>query len=85
MRLNAGEIKEGKLADIILLNLRGPSFIPNHNLTSNIVYAANGSYVDTTICDGKVIMKEGKIEGEEVVMDKANDAAQDLIKRSLEE
>jgi 5-methylthioadenosine/S-adenosylhomocysteine deaminase len=84
IRLNAGEIKEGKLADIILLNLRAPSFIPNHNLTSNIVYAANGSCVDTTICDGKVLMEAGKVEGEEVVMDKANDAAEDLIKRSLE-
>ncbi len=84
MRLNAGEIKEGKLADFILLNLRAPSFIPNHNLTSNIVYAANGSCVDTTICDGKVLMEAGKFEGEEEVMDKANDMAGELIKRSLE-
>jgi len=84
MRLNAGEIKEGKLADFILLNLRASSFIPNHNLTSNIVYAANGSCVDTTICDGKVLMEAGKLEGEEMVMDKANNAAEELIKRSLE-
>jgi 5-methylthioadenosine/S-adenosylhomocysteine deaminase len=82
MRLNAGEIKEGKLADLILLNLHALSFIPNHNLISNIVYAANGSCVDTTICDGKVLMKEGKVEGERFIMDKAIEVARELIKRA---
>jgi len=80
--LNAGEIKEGKLADLILLNLHALSFIPNHNLISNIVYAANGSCVDTTICDGKVLMKEGKVEGERFIMDKAIEVARELIKRA---
>lgn len=84
MRLNAGEIIEGKLADLILLNLHAPSFIPNHNLISNVVYAANGSCVDTTICDGKVLMEEGKVEGEKIIMDRAKNVAGELIKRSLE-
>lgn len=82
MRLNAGEIKEGKLADLILLNLHSPSFIPNHNLISNIVYAANGACVDTTICDGRVLMKENKVEGERFIMDKAIEVARELIKRA---
>jgi 5-methylthioadenosine/S-adenosylhomocysteine deaminase len=82
IRLNAGEIKEGKLADLILLNLHALSFTPNHNLISNIVYAANGSCVDTTICDGKVLMKEGKVEGERFIMDKAIEVARELIKRA---
>ena len=82
LRLNAGKIQEGMLADILLLNLRTPSFVPNHNLIANIVYSASGLCVDTTICDGKILMKEGRIEGEEDILNGANHAAKDLIKRS---
>ena len=56
-RLNSGVIEAGKLADIALLDLTKVELVPNHNLTSNIVYAANGSCVDTVICDGKILME----------------------------
>lgn len=84
LRVNAGEISEGMLADILLLNLRSPSFTPNHNLIANIVYSANGSCVDTTICDGRILMVNGKVADEENIMAKAGDVAQELINRSLE-
>lgn len=82
LRVNSGEIKEGKLADILLLDLNNTSFTPNHNLISNIVYSANGSCVDTTICDGKILMKGKKVEDEEKVLEKAQKAAFDLVNRS---
>lgn len=84
LRLNAGEIKEGMWADLVLLDLQKPSFIPNHNITANIVYSANGLCVDTTICDGKILMEGGRIEGENDIMAKANEVAVELIKRSSE-
>ena len=83
LRLSAGEIKEGMLADILLLNLKSPSFTPNHNLIANIVYAAKGSCVDTTICDGKILMNEGKVKDEENIMNKASEVAFDLVSRSI--
>jgi 5-methylthioadenosine/S-adenosylhomocysteine deaminase len=82
LRVNSGEIKEGKLADIVLLDLKSPAFTPNHNLISNIVYSANGSCVDTTICEGRILMRDKKVEGEEKVMEQAQDAALNLVKRS---
>ncbi len=81
LRLNAGEVKEGAYADVLLLDLQSPFFIPNHNLIANIVYSANGSCVDTTICDGKILMKEKRIKGEKTISQKARNVAQDLIKR----
>lgn len=84
LRLNAGEIKEGMWADLLLLDLQKPSFTPNHNITANIVYSANGSCVDTTICDGKILMDGGKVEGENDIMAKADEVAVELIKRSSE-
>ncbi|MBS3741021.1 MAG: amidohydrolase [Candidatus Cloacimonetes bacterium] len=79
--LNMGEIKEGYLADLILLDLNNESMIPNYNLISNIVYSAGKDCVDTTICDGKILMRNGKVEGEEEIKQKAREAAEDLIKR----
>jgi 5-methylthioadenosine/S-adenosylhomocysteine deaminase len=82
LRLNAGEIKEGALADLLLIDLRNPYFVPNYNLIANIVYSANGSCVDTTICDGEILMRNGEVKDEDNILRKASEVAADLIKRS---
>ncbi len=79
--LNCGEITEGKLADILLINLKEANFIPNHNSVSNLIYASHGNVVDTTICDGKILMMNRKVEGEEDILEKANEVAFDLARR----
>ncbi|UCF07263.1 MAG: amidohydrolase [Thermoplasmata archaeon] len=80
--LSAGEIAEGLLADVVLLDLKKPCFAPNHNLTANIVYSANGSCVDTVICDGRILMRDGRVEGEDEIMESACQVAEDLVLRS---
>jgi 5-methylthioadenosine/S-adenosylhomocysteine deaminase len=79
--LNAGEIKPGTLADLSLINLKSPAFTPNFNLESNLVYAANGSCIDTVICDGKILMQDARVAGEEEILEKAAAVAYDLMKR----
>jgi 5-methylthioadenosine/S-adenosylhomocysteine deaminase len=78
-RLNAGEIAEGKLADVVLLDLKTVNLVPNHNLISNIVYSANGSCVDTVICDGKILMEGRKVKGEEEIKAKAQEVAYAIV------
>ncbi len=68
--INAGKIGEGYLADIILIRTDIPEMVPMHNWESNVVYSANGSAVDTVICDGKILMRNRKVEGEEEVIEK---------------
>lgn len=53
-----GLIKEGYLADIILLDFNKPKFMPNHNTISNLVYTAKGSDVRYTIVDGMVVYEK---------------------------
>jgi 5-methylthioadenosine/S-adenosylhomocysteine deaminase len=53
-----GSIEIGKKADLVIIDINKPHLIPNHNYISNIVYAANGNDVDTTIINGKPIMLE---------------------------
>ena len=50
-----GMLKEGYLADMIILDFSAPHLKPNHNTVSNLVYAAQGSDVETTIVDGKIV------------------------------
>ncbi len=71
----AGKIEEGYLADIILIRTDMPEMVPMHNWESNIVYAANGSAVDTVICDGKILMRDREIKGEKEVLEKAREMA----------
>lgn len=78
--LNCGSVKEGKLADLILVDLKNINLIPNHNLISNLVYSANGNCVDTVICNGKILMQGKSVEGEEEIIKKANEFANKLIK-----
>jgi 5-methylthioadenosine/S-adenosylhomocysteine deaminase len=67
--LESGRIASGMLADCILVNLGDLRMVPGHNPVSNFVYAADGSCVDTTICDGRVLMLGGHVEGEEEVLE----------------
>ena len=65
--IDAGEIKEGKLADFILLDLNHYLLMPNYNLISNIVYSAQNECVCDVFCDGVQLMKDRKVKDEEKI------------------
>ena len=79
--LKAGRIEEGYLADLCLIDLQSPAFTPNFNFVSNLVYAANGSCVDTVICNGKVVMRHKQVPGEAEILEQAARCAYNLVKR----
>ena len=75
LRLDAGEIAIGRLADCILVDLNHPGLVPGHNLVSDLVYAATPECVDTTICAGNVLMRQRRIPGEDEVRQAFREAA----------
>ena len=79
--MHTGRIAEGYLADLCLIDLNTPAFTPNFNFMSNLVFAANGSCVDTVICDGRIVMRDKKVPGEDEIIENAARVAFDLIKR----
>lgn len=81
LRINAGKIAEGKLADIVLIDLNNVYFTPNYDFEANLIYSANSSCVDTVICDGKILMRGRKVEGEQEILDNANMCASKLMQR----
>lgn len=59
---NLGEIKEGYLADLILIDTKKSVHqYPSYNYLSNIFYAGNGGDVDTVIVNGEVLMENRKL------------------------
>ncbi|MFO7818305.1 MAG: amidohydrolase [Thermodesulfobacteriota bacterium] len=79
--INAGEIAVGKLADCVLVDLNHPQMVPAHNLVSNLVFSANGGCVDTTICNGKILMQGRHVPGEEEIIEQARKTVRDLPAR----
>jgi 5-methylthioadenosine/S-adenosylhomocysteine deaminase len=56
-----GSLETGKRADIAIIDLQQVKVQPVYSVESAIVYAASGSSVVTTICDGKILMRGGKV------------------------
>jgi 5-methylthioadenosine/S-adenosylhomocysteine deaminase len=77
--IKAGRIEEGYLADLCLIDLNLPAFTPNFNFVSNLVYAANGSCIDTVICDGNILMQNKRVPGEDEILERTAAIAYNLI------
>lgn len=56
-----GSLEPGKKADLIVIDLRSIGSMPNHDPISNIVYSMHSSNIESTMCDGKWLMKDRRI------------------------
>jgi 5-methylthioadenosine/S-adenosylhomocysteine deaminase len=79
---NGGKLTVGCDADIILIDPYGVQNTPAHNQVSNLVYSLNGSAVNTMIVQGKVLMYDRIVPGEEEILVNAQKAALGLIIRN---
>lgn len=79
-----GTLTAGAPADIVLLDARAVCNTPLHNSDSNTVYACNGGAVMTVLCQGRVLMHERTVPGEEEIVRGAAAAAQALVGRARE-
>ena len=88
MENEIGSLREGKKADVILIDLNQPSLAPVitypfRNLVANLVYSARGSEVRTSIIDGNIVMENGVVTtvDEAAIVREANEAARELAQR----
>ncbi|MCR4748367.1 MAG: amidohydrolase [Lachnospiraceae bacterium] len=57
---DCSDLSEGKLADIIMIDLKQPNMQPILNIAKNIVYSGSKSNVKMTMIDGKILYMDGK-------------------------
>jgi cytosine/adenosine deaminase-related metal-dependent hydrolase len=80
-----GSLERGKRADVIVVRLDGLHSTPrNADVISQIVYSAQPADVQSVIIDGRVVMRERKLQTlvESDVIEEANREAQLLLQRS---
>jgi 5-methylthioadenosine/S-adenosylhomocysteine deaminase len=68
--LNSGLIEDGALADCMLVDLNNERLVPGFNLIADMVYSADSSCIDTVLCDGKILMQNRQVDGEEEIIAK---------------
>jgi len=56
-----GSLEAGKLADLIIVRMDQARQTPMYDPVSHIVYASRGDDVVTTIVNGRVLMRDGKV------------------------
>ena len=80
-----GSIETGKQADIILVDMNQPHLIPLYNCYSQLVYAARGADVKTSIINGKIVMKDRQLRTIDLptAMENVRDIAADIINQKL--
>ena len=72
-----GSLEPGKLADLIVVRMDHPRQTPMYEPVSHLVYTTRGDDVETTIVNGRVLMRNGKVLtlNEAQVLDAARAAA----------
>jgi 5-methylthioadenosine/S-adenosylhomocysteine deaminase len=73
----SGRIAPGEPGDFLLVRTDSPELALG-DLVANLVYAAAGSVVDTTVVAGRVLMRSGEVEGAEEVTARALERARRL-------
>ena len=76
--IDAGEVAEGRLADLMLVDLNHICMVPDSDTTANLVYAAHSDAIDTVICDGRILMRHRQVEGEAEVIAAVRNIAQEM-------
>nr|WP_183600389.1 amidohydrolase [Paenibacillus phyllosphaerae] len=65
-----GSIEQGKLADIVIIDMQKAHIAPIHRYSSALVYNANGNDVHTVLVHGRVVVEKGRctlIDEEEII------------------
>jgi 5-methylthioadenosine/S-adenosylhomocysteine deaminase len=84
--LDAGRVEAGAAADLAVVDFEVPHLTPAHDTVSHLAYAARGSDVRHTVCDGAVLMRDREVRtlDEAAVLERATERASDLVARAAE-
>ena len=78
--LDAGVLAPGKLADVAVVDVSGPSCVPRQNIAATVVNSVTASDVRTVVVDGQVVVDDARCTNidEDEVVEEARRAVSDL-------
>jgi 5-methylthioadenosine/S-adenosylhomocysteine deaminase len=79
-----GSLEPGKRADVIILNMWSPEWVPNYSEVQNLVYSADGRSVETVYVNGHLVMDDRKVLtiNEDEVIGRCLELSDKLLKRT---
>ncbi|MDR3321308.1 MAG: amidohydrolase [Synergistaceae bacterium] len=79
-----GSLEPGKKADLIIINPNSASMLPLHDPIANLVTAMHSSNIDSTMCDGRWLMRGRVIKtvDERAILKEAEQRAAAIRKRA---
>ncbi len=80
---SSGSLVAGASADFSIINMDKPHLTPCHDIVSNLVYSARPEDVDSVVCDGKFILRNGVLTtlDEEKIMTEVRHRAARLVSK----
>lgn len=84
MEKEIGSLEAGKRADVIVINMWAPEWVPNYSEVQNLVYSADGRHVETVYINGSLIMENRKVLtiDENEVIARCLELSEKLLKRT---
>ena len=66
--LDTGEIREGALADLSIIDIDNSYFVSPGSFLANLVYAASSDTISSVIAEGRFVMRNRVVEGEQEIL-----------------
>ncbi len=77
--IDAGIIREGMLADILLVNTESSFFLSPGSFLSNLVYSAHSDCIEDVIANGRFVMRNRKVKDEAQILNGAREQLEKII------
>lgn len=58
-----GVLREGALADVIVIDLQKPHLQPVHHIVANLAYCGKAADVETVVVDGRIVVENRRVVG----------------------
>jgi cytosine/adenosine deaminase-related metal-dependent hydrolase len=58
--LSVGAVRPGQKADLVLIDLADPAYVPFNSAMRQLVYSDSGRSIRTVIVDGRVVVRDGR-------------------------
>ena len=79
-KVDAG-IAPGKAADLLLIDTEHVSMCAGYDMEADLIYSGDPQMIDSVICNGKFLKKNGVIDGEKEIISEAEKLFANLRKR----
>ena len=71
--------EKGYLADILIVDTQGYSFVSPGSFDANFVYASHADCIESVICNGKFVMRNRVVPNEAQILKEAKETLKKLL------